>query len=596
MVAMKNALVTESSCNQSGINTIDVMSLPWVFTNRQPLNSRDFIQLAKKRGVSLDELKLRQLYKYKILTPLIAITPRRRYIPTKTQTYDEPQYSHETYLSEFRKARNDGRLLDLNSSPFFRKLFTSRPSHNLHWGLIYSHHQLIVLPKLDNLLARCHYSYRNKQSYPHLPEPDFILKHKASWYHRIALMATALEARYLPVLDPERIQLININLKEYKHYCQSFDPVSMSEQLNYPPEQVQKDAEELLALAHYINPLGGPWSQLLKKAPRHSWKHLKNDALFAMDLRETAEILLLFYEDLTRRDMTTALPVMSNNVRQPLDERLSEQPKTLDQDLMDLGLSPHPRVVLAIEGESEEIHIAKVRKKLGHLDTPELVHFMKLGGVDKDITKLAAFVATPLVRKKDESGKFWWINKPPTLFMVVADPEGKYSPNKINDTKRLILEEIKAILAVQGAKTTESELQELVKLHVWEASCYEYAHFTNEELADGIAQIHTTCNGLSREELIAVLEYWRTKNKDIKQVWNAEYNPNTKTLNGKWEYQVSKTKLAEVLWSVLEQKIERAMADPGISMPPIAKEVQLAFRIAQCWRHKIFVLTATSID
>jgi len=40
----------------------------------------------------------------------------------------------------------------------------------------------------------------------------------------------------------------------------------------------------------------------------------------------------------------------------PLDERLSNRKDTLDGALTDLGISPHPRVLLALEGEAEVYH------------------------------------------------------------------------------------------------------------------------------------------------------------------------------------------------------------------------------------------------
>jgi hypothetical protein len=260
---------------------------------------------------------------------------------------------------------------------------------------------------------------------------------------------------------------------------------------------------------------------------------------------------------------------------------------------MRLGISPHPRVVLAIEGESEEYHTPLVWKKLGYPEAPELVRFMKMGGSDKDPVKVAALATTPLVTKKEESGKFWWVNKPPTRFMVAGDPEGYYAPGKIDKTRDLIIDEIRTGLAVQGAKTTESELNELVELRTWDAPCYEYAHFTDVELAEGIARIHTTCNDWSRDELIAALAYWRQKGEDIKRVWQrGKWEPEANRLSGKWAYQVSKTKLAEALWPILEKKLERTEVDPKAPVPPIAEIVQHAFATAQNWRYKTFILTA----
>ena len=43
----------------------------------------------------------------------------------------------------------------------------------------------------------------------------------------------------------------------------------------------------------------------------------------------------------------------------PLQERLGYRHRTLDEDLMGLGLSPHPRVVLAVEGDTEMTHVPR---------------------------------------------------------------------------------------------------------------------------------------------------------------------------------------------------------------------------------------------
>lgn len=339
--------------------------------------------------------------------------------------------------------------------------------------------------------------------------------------------------------------------------------------------------------------MSGPWSQLLRRAPRDSWKHLKGTALSAMSLRETAEILLRFYEDITDHGEAEPLPVIPGVAWHPLHERLSERRQTLDEDLMQVGISPHPRVVLAVEGESEELHTPRVWKKLGYPNAPELVRLMTLRGVDKSPVKAAALATTPLVTGKVPGDKNWQITKPPTRFMVAADPEGPYAPGKIAKTRQLIIEEIRAGLAAQGAKTTEGELNELVDLRTWDAPCYEYAHFNDEELAEGISRIHTTCNGWTKRELVAALRYWRDRGDDIKRVWESgRWDPSTKTTSGKWEYSPSKTELAEALWPVLERKIEASMTDENAEVPPVVKIVVTAFGTAQNWRYKSFVLTA----
>jgi hypothetical protein len=401
------------------ISSLLVITLPWVFTQHHPLDTADFIRAAKERGVELTGRMLRQLYKQRILIPMVALTSRQcaeRY----TAQNDEPQHV-TTRLYELREARGVGRVRDLYAEPFQPRLQFARPQpYSNRWrnGLIYSRHQLAIIPRLPEYLARARYSYRDQELHPRLPEPHGFLRHRARWYHRIALMASALEARYLPVLDPEWIQLVNAEGAEYDTYRRAFDPVAMSRCLQYSPAQVRKDAEELLLLAHHIEPTGSSWSQLIRRAPRDSWKHLKDASLSAMDVRETAEILLRFYEDLSDHGAAEALPTIPEHAWHPLHERLSHRRETLDQDLMHLGLSPHPRVVLALEGESEELHAPRVWRKLGFPAAPELVRTIKLGGVNHDPVKVAALAATPLVTRQDPSGDFWWVTQGCTVLMM----------------------------------------------------------------------------------------------------------------------------------------------------------------------------------
>lgn len=242
------------SVEEGELSSLETVALPWIFTQRHPLDTRDVIRQAKDRGLDLDELKLRQLYRHRLLVPMVAVTARQHTEP-RLPDLPEPQPGG-TRLYQFREARKDGRLRDLSTEPFLPRLpFKSPRPYTPGWwnGLLYSQHQLAIVPRLHDPLSRCRFTYRDKQLYPRLPEPDPFLRHWATWYHRIAIMATALEARYLPVLDPEWVHLSNTDLDEYNAYRRGFDPVVMSQRLRYPAKQAREDAEELLLFAHSMS-------------------------------------------------------------------------------------------------------------------------------------------------------------------------------------------------------------------------------------------------------------------------------------------------------------------------------------------------------
>jgi hypothetical protein len=590
------------SPEQLGVSTVTVAAQPWVFTQHHPLNASSFIDEAKRRGVDLDISVLRELYRHRILTPFFYVN-NRAVSPAPQLIGPEPKQIGGTMLMEFRHARDKGRLSDLAEVPFRPRLrFYRIGADRRHWwnGLIYSWYQLLVLPEIKDFLTHRRHRRWEKGYITILPQPDEFLVDRANRFRRIAVVLAALEARYLPNLDPEWIHLEGGEPEEWEEYRSAFDPVAMSAMLGYPARQARDDAEWLLLRTHRIDPVGDGWSRLLRRAPRSSWKNLKDAALSAMDYREAAEILLRFYTELASRGQAEPLPDISRMARHPLHERLSYRPETLDQDLMHLGLSPHPRVVLAVEGEAEEVHTPLVWRTLGYPQAPELVRMLKLGGVDKDLEKVAALAAAPLVGEKlDIPGRECWrLIKPPTRLLVAVDPEGRQfrTAQRVAETRKRIINEIKAVLKAQGVDNANpSEIDELVEIRTWPESCYEFAHFTDDELADGIMKTHRTINGWTREELVAVLRYWRGQGKDIKRVWESgKWDEQQQRPIGEWDYEVSKVKLAKALWPTLVHKIQACMVSAAAPVPPIAEVVQDAYHTAQRWRYQSYVLSVKS--
>lgn len=574
---------------------VAVASMAWAFTQHHPLDTASFISEAERRGVDLNLPTLRELYRHGLLVPFVSITQRPVTAPSEPPG-SEPQRGG-TQLANLRWARNTGRLRDLADVPFIPRLpFERRRQRSRSWwnGLLYSWYQLLVLPEIDGLLAHRRYHRRGGHRIAWLPEPHPVLLGRAAKLRTTAIALTALEARYLPTLDPERIQLVNADLAEWRAYRDGFDPVEISTQLGYSAAQVRQDAEWLLLRAHRLDPVGDSWSRLMRRAPSRALEQLKDAALMALDDRRAAEILLLFYEDLAARGEAEPLPDIPRVAWHPLLERLSDRDRTLDEDLMHLGISPHPRVVLAVEGETEEVHAPLVWRALDYPDAPELMRLLKLGGVDRDLEKVAALAVAPLVSGKVPGRGAWFLIKPPTRLYIAVDPEGQYfAPDKVDKTRTAILNEIKAVLRAQGVTgANPAELDELVKIHTWSESCYEFAHFDDEELAKGIMAVHHTINGYSRDELVAALAYWRGQGRDIKRVWESgRWDDQQGRPAGKWDYEVSKTELAKALWPTLEAKIELCRTDPDAPIPEIVQVVQDSYRIAQQWRYLSFLLS-----
>ncbi len=571
-------------------------------TQNEPLDVDEFIKESQKRGFQLRPATLRELYRHRLLIPFVQITshPVRR--PDKQDAAESPFGG--TRITDLRLARDTGRLRDLAAIPYqprlsFEPAKWTWPATSPWTGLLYSPYQLLALPELDALLARQTFHKRGERIIARMPKPSQPLLDRMERFRKMAITLTAVEARYLPNLDPEFIQLSNVpDVADWAEYRADSDPVHTQAWLSYPSEQISQDAEFLLLMrAHRRDPVGDDWSQLMRRAPAKSRKYLKDAALIAMDDRIAAEILLRFYEDLALRGNAEPLPDLSGAMGwHPLHERLSSRTDTLDEALTDLGVSPHPRVVLALEGETEVYHAPLVWRTLGYSSAPKLIRILKLGGVGQNLQKVAALNVPPLIGKQAPGprGTAWTVIRPSAYLLLAVDPDKPFNtPESIEKERTKLLDEIKDVLKSQGVeRPNPDELDHLIEVRVWNAPCYEFAHFTDDELADGIMAVHPTISGWTRDELVVALGYWRAKGTDIKRVWTSSRRDEaSQRMTSKWTPEPSKVELAKALWPTLLRKVQLAMVAEGAPVPPIMQVISDAYHIAQQRRYLSFVIT-----
>lgn len=349
-----------------------------------------------------------------------------------------------------------------------------------------------------------------------------------------------------------------------------FSPVAVAATLGVAAVDAHKFAERLLIRARDIDP-NGEWSKLINRAPSRSWKTLKGDALVALDNRIAAEILLKFVDDLALNGDSEPVPGADSfgHTWHPLVERLSSgRNRPLDETLGDLGVSPHPRVVLAVEGESEEILVPRVFDELGLRRAPDLLRILCMRSDSRDLAMVIALTVAPILGERLNDG--YWMVKPPTAVLVAVDPgEIWNTPAKIDGKRRVWIDEIKRVIKAQGGEVEDSELDNLVHVHVWAGTCFEFEHFTDEELAKAILQLHSGPAGMTLQALTCAVATVRADGKDIGKVWTG------------WNPQIRKPRLAEVLWPVLKEKIRLALNHPEVELPPIARVAFEAHELAQ---------------
>jgi hypothetical protein len=565
----------------------------WAFTQQDPLSTSEFCKEAAKRRLPLHEEQLPDLWRVGALAPFVEIRSKPLH-PASPPKLSEPYFSGSGHLGALRHALENGRLADPVQLGFRPQLRFYRPAaanHNRSWwnGLLYSRWQLLGLYDLRSLLSEGKWKRTSNERLG-----TWRLRTLSQWETQIAersrqlaALLVALEARYLPVLELGWLHIRGAIDEQWETFVQHFDPAAVLARLNREPVDLLRLANILLVSARRSDPLGQNWSELLRRAPQRTWDDLSGDALVALDHRIAAEILLLCYEDLAARG-TVAPLIECNDVFYTERERISYRSRPLDINLSSLGLSPHPGVILVIEGETEEILVPLVRDHIRVPGQAEVIQSVVLRGVSRDLTKLAAFASAPLLGEKKPShsqGDVWVTVKPPTRLMVVVDPDAPYdSPENVEEQRRLIVEEIIAVVRAQGVEPNRDDIESLVFVKTWSESCFEFAHFTDDELAEALLKVHPHCGGQDKARLVAALKVQRDHGCDIKNVWK------------NWRPPASKKALARELWPVLRGKLDAAASNPTVILPPIAEVLISAFQEAMHRPHGLFVLRGTETE
>lgn len=417
-------------------------------------------------------------------------------------------------------------------------------------GFVYSRWQLLDLEWLEQLLR-----FGVPRRFRQLNAFDAA---SAAQRRQRAILLLALEARYLPELTRPRVHLRSADSVEWHRYVRDFDPAAVLRRLGVDRDVLPGTAGSLVATADRLDALEGQWRELVARGTRKSWDSLGGPCLMALDHRLAAEILLRCDEDLPSR--ASPLPV-GKTFNRP-DRRISHRGETLDNVLARLGLSPHPRVVLIVEGHTEEQLFPRVRDTLGIPDSIEAMRFVTMRGIKENLSRLIALASAPLISAMRD-GDLLRMARPPCYSFVMVDPEGPFeTPAMVRNVRRLVTKELQAVAAAQGYFVSLDELAQLVRIHTWAASCFEFAHFTDDELADAVV---TARQRRSPVGFTAEIARARSKGSDVKSAWAG------------WARKPSKVRMAEALWPILEAKVVKAMNDQDAPVPPVAQAILDAY-------------------
>ena len=427
-------------------------------------------------------------------------------------------------------------------------------------GYLYSRHQLLgldvaapFLARLEGQLNEGRPAWRlDEKLLPNAPTQDAL----GSW-RALAIVLAAVDTWYWPQITHGLMH----DLATWRTALDEFDPVSMLSWLGLALNQIQRQATNLRTTASLCDDIGD-FYELVRRAKADAWESMRGDAATAMDYRLAADILDRFTADLNPQTGHT------DQHGVPLSQQgLSVRPESLDAALTDLRLSPFPALVIGGEGDTEYTLVSRVLGLLGIQRDRNRIELVDFGGTTQNLALLARYAAQPVLGR--DYGRGVVLDRPLTRFLVMTDAENKYkTAGDRRYQRRLLLDSLTVNVPedLRADYYSNTRSGRIIEICTWGPLPFEFAHFTDSQLADAMLSAAEVPYPHGRARLIHGIEMQRTHNApDIEKVF--------------WRNsRLTKPSLADALWPVLEKRINTAIRR-GHQGPPVMRACLRAYEM-----------------
>lgn len=202
--------------------------------------------------------------------------------------------------------------------------------------------------------------------------------------------------------------------------------------------------------------------------------------------------------------------------------RLRSQGDVLDEVLTDFGLSPHPSVMLVLEGQTEFQVVPRVMDVLAIPQRGNFIHLFDRGG-DHATTLLLRWLALPELGPI-ESGMAEF-QRPPTKVLIVGDGDKRpfRSPAQRDAERqkyvRLLMNSLPPEARPDEAFALE-QLDQFVTLEAWDdrGRAFEFAHFSPRQIARAIVEMGRGPAGMDIDSIAVKLGRLRANGGNVKSL------------------------------------------------------------------------------
>jgi hypothetical protein len=565
-------------------STAELPELPYTFTQRRLLSPSDFVSESRARDVEFAEDHLEALHRARLLVPLLRVRRDTRVIRWFANQGDyralQLAHSQPTSRIDLTEARAEGNLRDPLNERFISRARRRRAIEDwtyLSSVYLYSPHQLITLPLIRAILASSEFERRSGSLVIRLQAPRVF---QDNWYaaarklQGVVIALCALEPRFYPQVVDRLTVPWTEDLADFQRWRTRKRTRTTLDWLGSDPDWFWDTGVYLANMADGFDPLGD-WIEVIAEGEPAKWTKLRGQARSAMDQRIASEMLLSFHDDLVRARLAPRAATAPERAQLHSPRRLRRQ-RPLDELLTDFGLSPHPHLILVLEGQTELALLPRVMQLLQISSDDDFIRIENAEGVDRDLSSLVAYAAAPRVEVDDD--RYLRLLRPPTRILVVFDAEGTVATDEARQAKRdgWVERILRALPMDDEREPVREQVETLVDVITWNGrgESFEFAHFTDRQLAvaiDGVDQAHKPPTTKERIKWVASVR---------------ASGGNLDVLLGS----VSKIELAEELWPLLEGKLRRAIRRKTVARIPVARVLFQAHAMASEFPRKNLVI------
>ena len=458
------------------------------------LGTDSFIRFCKERGFSIDRKRLFRLEKLGIFSPVFRVcTPRKDTPPFYIPIREGNNWFAKRWAWDCTAIHSDYLVPDPMDM-----------SKEAYYSIFQIDYLSVVLTEMtleihmDGFLDENNIDWKKcGQQWIEYTETLLESLQEHEYRRSVGLLCQFISNRYYPFTQSDKRTIrvsgghfsdrwLSINDLDWNwdDEVHKWNPKITEKLFDLTPEKLKHAYRSLSLSQSFCDPLEN-WYQLTQFISLDKRKKLKGKALRAETFRSGAQMLGFLYKDLYDEDLPDPHEITRTIIHHiPELEIRKDTRRYLEFVANDFGINPQPKLVLIVEGESEDIVVREIFDKyFGTSPGTYGIEIIILGGVGTATGTKKNDRFRAILRLVD------YLHHHQTITFLILDNEN-YAKKLKHEAKK--------------AKSKHNDKRYVTRgdyIRIWQSS-FEFDNFSSSEITKALNQISKGYANFSRSEVI----------------------------------------------------------------------------------------------